>query len=167
MEFFLVLFILGLIEIIIVFFKYYYKGNKNYISNTNNNIYIKKKFMSDYERYFYNIFLELESEFNIRIQPQVNLATVVEKVGNYRYNAELFRNIDFGIFSNDYNTLILLVEIDDRTHNLKNRKIRDEKVNEIVKSAEIRLIRFHSNYDNKYEYVRNRIINEIKNIRDV
>ena len=120
--------------------------------------------MSDYENYFYKIFLDLDSEFNIKVQLQVNLATIVEKVGNYRYNSELFRNIDFGIFSNDYKTLFFLIEIDDRTHNLKSRKIRDEKVNEIVKNAGIRLIRFHSNYDNEYEYVRNRIINEIKNI---
>lgn len=42
MEFSLILIIFGLIEIIVVFLKYYYKGNNTYSNNINNNVYIRR-----------------------------------------------------------------------------------------------------------------------------
>lgn len=132
--------------------------------NKKENSYSKKSLMTKYERFFYDILIELKDELNIEIMPQVNLASIINKDNNNYYRNELFRNIDFGIFTKDYKELILLIEINDKTHNTKNRKSRDIKVDNIVKSAGVNLIKFYSNYPNKKDYVIDRIKNEIKNI---
>lgn len=134
-----------------------YKGKKV-------NIYSKKRLMTDYERYFYTVLKELEIELNIKIHPQINLASIVTKQTNNYYVNELFRNIDFAIFDADYDKLLLLIEINDSTHNSRKRIIRDKKVNLIVKNAGIRLIKFYSNYPNKKDYIKNRIKKEIANL---
>lgn len=77
-------------------------------------IYKLKPIMTNYEMKFYNILKELENEYIII--PQLNLASVVKKINNNRYYSELFRNIDFAIFSKNYTNLLLLIETDDKTH---------------------------------------------------
>ncbi|UKI26376.1 MAG: hypothetical protein L6V91_06120 [Bacilli bacterium] len=70
---------------------------------------------------FYNILKELED--NYTIVPQLNLAAVVKKINNNRYYSELFRNIDFCyFFTKDYQELLLLIELNDQSHNNYNRK---------------------------------------------
>ena len=138
--------------------------NKIKIENKLINNYYKKQLMTKYERYFYDILIELKSELNIEIMPQVNLASIINKEGNYKYRNELFRNIDFGIFSKDYKELLLLIEINDKTHNNYNRRKRDIKVDNIVDNAGIKLIKFYSNYPNNKDYVKNRVCDEINNI---
>lgn len=86
--------------------------------NRNNNVYTIKSLMTKYERYFYDILVELEDELNIKVMPQVNLASIINKEGNDKYRNELFRNIDFGIFSKDYKDILLLIEINDKTHKI-------------------------------------------------
>lgn len=165
MDFFIYLFYIFGIMFIVV--KVYKKLSEYIIRMLNNNndkkykTYVKKKLMTNYEKYFYDIFVELEKEYSIRIQPQVNLATVVRKVNNDSYYTDLFRNIDFGIFSNNYDDVLLLIEINDKTHNDSKRIKRDKKVKEIADEAGIKLISFYSNYPNTKEYVKNRIIKEL------
>ena len=136
--------------------------NKNKTKAVNNNIYTKKKLMTDYEKYFYNILKELETELNIKIHPQINLASIITKQTNNYYISELFRNIDFAIFDENYDELLLLIEINDSTHNSSKRISRDKKVDAIVKNAGIKLIKFYSNYSNKKDYVKERIKKELK-----
>ena len=162
----LVLIIIGTIGI--AFIIKYIKGiDIIYINSNNNsnnipqNIYYKKKLMTEYERKFYDILKELEKEYPLRIQPQVNLATIIKKNNNNKYINELFRNIDFGIFTENYEELLLLIEINDKTHEQKTRKTRDIKVKEIIEDANIKLITFHTKYPNEKNYVKNRIINEL------
>lgn len=134
--------------------------NKNKYNNYK--YYIPKKFMTNYEKYFFNILVELENEYFIRIQPQVNLATIVDiNTSGYKNINELFKNIDFAIFTKDYDNLLLLIEINDKTHNLPKRRKRDKKIKDIASEAGIKLITFYSNYPNNKEYVKNRIIKEL------
>lgn len=127
--------------------------------------YHQKELITNYEEYFYNILLELENELDIRIQAQVNLRTIIDKNSTnkykYKYAGELFRNIDFGIFTKDCKKVLLLIEINDKTHKFKKRKERDLKVDEICLKAGIKLIKFYSNYPNEKEYVKNRIKKEL------
>lgn len=74
------------------------------------------------------------------ILPQINLAAVIDKVGE-GYRTELFRNADFGVFDYNYRP-ILLIEINDNTHFRKDRIERDKKVNEICKKAKLPLVTF-------------------------
>ena len=122
-------------------------------------IYELKPIMSDYERKFYNILKELEN--NYIIVPQLNLASVIKKINNNRYYSELFRNIDFAIFSKDYSRLLLLIEINDKTHQKRNRRDRDLKVQKICNDVNVKLIKFYTNYPNDKEYVINRVKKEL------
>ena len=138
-------------------------------SNTNSSIYYQKKLMTDYEEYFYKILLELEEELNIRVQAQVNLRTIIDKQAKhaFTYSTELFRNIDFGIFTKDCKQILLLIEINDRSHNTTDRKIRDKKVVKICEEANVKLIKFYSKYPNEKSYVKSRIKKELLNNNNI
>lgn len=130
----------------------------NYTKNEET-IYTRKKLMTDYEYKFYNILKELQD--NYTIVPQLNLAAVVKKINNNRYYSELFRNIDFAIFTKDYQELLLLIELNDQTHNNYNRKDRDLKVKKKCNDIGVKLMTFYTKYPNEKAYVINRIKNEL------
>ena len=136
-------------------------------STTDNDIstslvnYVPKSFLSNNEYNFLTKFISLENELHIHIVPQVNLASIIKKVSDSRFNTELFRNIDFGIFSADYSKLLLLIELNDESHEKYNRKKRDIKVHDICNKAGIKLITFYTRYSNEKEYVKNRILKEL------
>ncbi len=117
--------------------------------------YTKKKLMTNYELNFYYKIKELENEY--MIVPQLNLATIIKKEGKFKYQSELYRNIDFAIFSKDYKEILLLIEINDSSHNAKKRKERDLKVKKLCNDIEIQLINFYTDYPNEKNYVINRI----------
>lgn len=128
--------------------------------NSDITIYKSKSIMSDYEFKFYKMLEELKEEYEII--PQINLASIVKKVNNNKYYSELFRNIDFAIFSKDYKELLLLIEINDKTHNKQKRKDRDLKVQKICNDINVKLIKFYTYYPNEKEYVINRIKKELE-----
>ena len=128
-------------------------------------IYQKRNFMTNYEYKFYQNIKELEDEY--QIVPQLNLAAVTKKINNNRYYSELFRNIDFAIFSKDYQELLLLIEINDQTHNNYNRRDRDMKVKKICNDIGVKLITFYTKYPNEKTYVINRIKNELDTNKDI
>ena len=140
------------------------ENTSNESSNTiskNNTAYVRKNFLTNNELSFLNKLKELEIENGLKIVPQVNLATVIKKISDIPYQNELFRNIDYGIFSNNYERLLLLIELNDSSHQNQNRQYRDKKVHEICEMAGIKLITFYTKYSNEKEYVKNRIRNEI------
>lgn len=122
--------------------------------------YEKKPIMSDYEIMFYNRMKDLETEYNI--VPQLVLSSVVDKKSKQKYRSELYRIIDFAIFSKDYSKLLLLIELNDNTHNQRKKKDRDLKVKKICNSAKIKLITFYTKYPNEKDYIINRIKKEIE-----
>lgn len=122
-------------------------------------IYEEKKFMTEYELDFYKKMQELNNEYNII--PQINLATIVQK-RNKGFINELFKNIDFAIFDKEFKKVLLLIELNDNTHNKINRKDRDLKVKKICNDSNIKLITFYTKYPNEKEYIINRIKEEIK-----
>ena len=85
----------------------------------------------------------------------MNLASVIQKE-SAKYRTELFRNIDFGIFSKDFE-LLLLIELNDKSHMQRNRKIRDNKIKNILKDCNIPFLTFYTSYSNEESYVVNRI----------
>ena len=125
--------------------------------------YHKKDFLSKNEYEFYLKLKPLESKY--KIVPQVNLASIIHKE-NSKYRTELFRNIDFAIFSYDYKELLLLVELNDRTHNNPDRRERDIKVKNICKDCGIEIVPFYTHYPNEEKYVIERIENEIKKVKE-
>ena len=115
--------------------------------------YRKRKFLTISEIDFYNTLTELNNEYIV--VPQVNLGTIVEKVDS-KYRSELFKNIDFGVFTPEFE-LLLLIELNDKTHRQKNRIERDKKLKEILNNCDIPLLTFYTDYPNEKNYVINRI----------
>lgn len=143
---------------------YIFRKNKNSkIKQNSKPTYQSKQLITEYEKYFYNILIENFSK-NYLIMPQVNLSTIINKNKDFptQYQNELNRNIDFGIFDKTTTKPLLLIEINDKTHNEPSRIARDKKVKEICQISKINLITFYSNYKNKKNYVISRIKNELK-----
>lgn len=132
-------------------------------TDENNKIsYKKKQYLSRTELKFFANIKELE-KYAV-IVPQVNLASVIQKTGEYKWQNELYRNIDFGIFDKNYN-LLLLIELNDSTHAQPNRKRRDARVKDICDKAGVKLMTFYTNKPNEKGYVLSRISEAIKNQR--
>ncbi len=97
------------------------------------------------------------------VQPQVNLASIIRKNGEHRFQNELYRNIDACVFDMTYKP-ILLIEINDNTHNERNRRERDEKIKNICEDAGIQLITLWTNYGVDEDYIYRRINSAIQNV---
>ena len=125
--------------------------------------YHSKELITKYEKYFFDIIYQ-EFSNNYFVMPQVNLATIIDKIKDFpnQYQNELNRNIDIGIFDKENMTPLLLIEINDKTHNQHSRIERDKKVKQICQIAQIPLITFYSDKPNKKDYIIDRIKNSIK-----
>lgn len=95
--------------------------------------------LTELEKRYYREFCEIFGDRFI-VLPQINLATVIDKVSP-GFRTELFRNVDFGVFDHNL-TPILLIEINDPSHNRDDRIARDENVKKICKKAGLPLITF-------------------------
>jgi very-short-patch-repair endonuclease len=127
--------------------------------------YEKKKIMTDNELYFYNT-IQIILEDKYILWPQINLASVIKKKSIhdfYNRQNELYRNIDFGIFSKDTFELLLLIEINDNYHNIPKVRRRDHKVNRICEKAGYEIITFWTNQPNMPEYIENKIFEKLNN----
>ncbi len=127
--------------------------------------YSKKPLMTMSEISFYHKLMEIEKLGNYKVVPQVNLASIIHKDSEYKFRSELFRNIDFGIFNEQFE-ILLLIELNDSSHNTKERKKRDKKVQKICKDSNIKLIRFYTSYPNEKDYVIKRVLTELKTQND-
>lgn len=134
--------------------------NQNKKTNSGS-IYKPKSLLTPTEYQFYQKISCLENSY--KIVPQVNLAAIINKEES-KYHSELFRNVDFGIFTKDFK-LLLLIELNDSTHNKINRKDRDLKVQKILNDCNIELIKFYTCYPNEQHYVLNRINKELEKIK--
>ena len=112
----------------------------------------KSAFMTDCEKEFFVAFTEIVGDKYI-IQPQINLASIVNKDTYSKYRNELFRNIDFGVFDKDYK-LRFLIEINDKTHEQKDRQERDKNVKNICNEAGIPLVTFWTKYGVNKSYIK-------------
>lgn len=100
------------------------------------------------------------SSCGFTVVPQINLASVINKTSNGRWHNELFHNIDFGIFDEGFN-ILLLVELNDSSHNRPDRIERDFKVRDIAAAASIPFITFYTNKTKGF-YVINSILDKLR-----
>ena len=149
-----------MLQAIISFIKSLFGGNKKTTKESikqksPTKIYKPKKLLTATELKFYNAIKNAINDSYILL-PQINLASIIERKDEHKYQSELYRNIDFAIFDNTY-APILLIEINDKTHNEKKRVARDIKVKEICQSAGLPLITFWTNYGVNQDYINKRI----------
>ncbi len=162
-------FLSSIIWIVIIYLIKSWKPKKNSTSPLTSQIvepikneYLRKNIMTANEFAFFKKIQELETKYIII--PQVNLAAIIDKTGS-KYHNELFKNIDFGIFSKEYE-LLLLIELNDASHNQIKRRDRDLKVKKILNECNIPMLTFYTFYPNEKNYVLNRIIKCLDNLDD-
>ncbi|MBR7141629.1 MAG: DUF2726 domain-containing protein [Clostridia bacterium] len=98
----------------------------------------KDTLMSVPERALYYQLLDVVgAEFDVF--PQLALVTLVDKV-DASYRNELFRVVDFALFDKRNNRPLLVIELNDASHNRDDRKLRDEKVKCILRRAGLKLL---------------------------
>lgn len=153
------LFICGILAIFDFIFSLWKKFKNNSSSKESNYYFTCKNFLTNSEFSFYKKMLPLQEKGYIII-PQLNLASIIEK-HNSNFRNELFRNIDFAIFDQNFN-LLLLIELNDSSHQRSDRKNRDLKVKKILNDCHIKLLTFYTTYPNETTYVVNRILNAIE-----
>lgn len=90
------------------------------------------------------------------LQPQVCLASIIQKNYDNKYINELFRIIDFGVFD-QYRKIVCLIEINDITHARQDRADRDKKVKELCRTAGIPLITFWTHNGINETYIQQRL----------
>lgn len=110
---------------------------------------------------FYNKLIKIEEIGDYKVIPQLNLALIIKKEATNKFQNELYKNIDFAIFNKTLTNLIILIELNDSTHQQYKRKYRDIKVKKICDKANIKLITFYTKYDNKEDYIINRILDNV------
>lgn len=137
-------------------------SNSKKIFNKQSKYHLKTKTITDNEQYFLEIVKKHFSK-QYEIRPQVPLSSIIEKNKNFsrEYQNELNRIIDIGIFHKETTAPLLLIEINDSTHEQKHRKARDYKVKQICTDAQISLITFWLKYSNTEQYIVERISNEL------
>lgn len=114
-----------------------------------------------------NFFKELQKlieSMDLTLLTQVSLYSLVE-TKNKTYNYEEFnkirsKTIDFVIADKKSCRARLCIELDDSTHDSKKRKERDEFINELFKTLEMKLLRIKvsDNYDENLELIKQTII---------
>ncbi len=72
---------------------------------------------------------------------QSNLATFIERTDGAKFQNELYRNVDFLVTDTNFAPLIV-IEINDKTHESNSRRERDEKVSKICQEAGVPILTF-------------------------
>lgn len=113
--------------------------------------YQKKSYlMTNAERNFFKVLHEAVGE-KYYIVPQVPLSNIVEvqypHKREYKYRNKINRRyLDFVLFDREYFTPQIVIELDDKTHELPDRIIRDSFVDKVLKTAGIRIEHIKNNH---------------------
>lgn len=126
-----------------------------FMTEIDGHTYSSKRYESVCEKDFYKRILRVLSR-DYHLIAQVCLASIIDKVksdgSDADHRGELFRIIDFGIFDDNYD-IKLLIEINDKTHDLPKTQLRDRKVQTILDKAGIKLIKFNPKDRYKQDYL--------------
>lgn len=111
----------------------------------------------------YNFLLTLRqiSPNKYEVLPQVALVSVIDKKTNTLYRNELFRICDYCFVDRDTFEPLLLVELNDSSHNREDRRLRDEKVAAICEDAGLPLVTFRTDGDLGYAAVKKAVMKAI------
>lgn len=139
------------------------KDNAKDIYNTNNEInrdyirkenfpYRKKYLLTKNELEFYKCLKIIADELNLCVLSKIRLADLIEIYG-HKNNSEYFKyfgkikakHIDFALAKKENLEIILLIELDDFSHNRQDRKLRDEFIDKICKQCNYKILHTQDN----------------------
>ena len=140
------------------FSNYINEQNKQYKTISNN--YIKSNLLTDYETNLYKKLDDICTKNNWRITTKTRLADLIKSsTNNYNEFDKISRkHIDFCICEPETLSPLLLIELDDSTHNKENRRARDDFVNQSVVQAGYKILHVR-NINEELEQKINEIIN--------
>lgn len=122
--------------------------------------YNKKDYvMTQTELIFYRNLKSITDKLDLAIFPQVNLERIINVKDNNSKDRNRIksRSIDYTIVNNKNCKIICCIELDDYTHNYKNRVQRDTFINELFDKIGIKLHRIKVNNYYNLEELENKI----------
>ncbi len=126
-----------------------------------NSKYVKKGALVSRPEYEFLQTLRQIQPDKYEVVPQVALVNVIDKKTNTSYRGELFRVCDYCFVDRDTFEPLLLVELNDSSHNRSDRKERDAKVAAIAGDAGLPLVTFWMNGDLSYNNVKKTVLRNI------
>lgn len=158
------MFIFLILVILFFIFNYIIKIFKIKKTNTFtiNNYYAKTNPMTETEKNFLGYLKPFTDKYNLIVLPQVQLQSIFKVYNNKdisSFNKIKAKSIDFAIVNNKYDYK-LFIELDDYSHNQKNRIKRDLFVNNLFNSYNLKLIRVKVQKNYNLEQIEN-ILKEV------
>lgn len=108
--------------------------------------YKRKKLLTENEKRYYNVLAPYAEKKNLQILSKIRLADLIEPKTNNTYKENILfskikaKHIDFALCNkNDLNP-ILLIEVDDKSHNIPERKERDKFIDNALRGAGYKII---------------------------
>lgn len=120
----------------------------------------KRTYVSRAEYNFLLLLREIAPE-KYEVVPQVPLAAVIDKKTQNAYRNELFRIVDYLFVDKTSYEPLLLVELNDASHNKADRMERDRKVADICERAGMPLIAFTTAESKDARLVRKTVLKNI------
>ena len=100
----------------------------------------KRSLMSPPELRLYRTLCALTDHRRVIVLPQMALAGIVDKISGGGFRNELFRIVDFCIADSLTFEPLLVIELNDASHEREERKLRDDKVSAICDDAGLPLL---------------------------
>ena len=123
--------------------------NNDYVNvNTNKKYwyYSKKQLLTNHEKYYYNALIGYANKYNFHLLAKVRLADLIEAdERNYSNKQFAFykiqaKHIDFALCDKSNLEPVLIIEIDDNTHNDAERIKRDNFVDEVLNKTGYKIV---------------------------
>ncbi|MCH5161942.1 MAG: DUF2726 domain-containing protein [Clostridiales bacterium] len=152
-EYFWVMTILSVAFMVLSMFCLFYKPKEKEKAKLNSRYAKKARLISEAEYEFLQMLKQISPD-KYEVVPQVALASVIDKKTNTAYRNELFRVCDYCFVDRDTYEPLLLVELNDSSHNRSDRRARDEKVAAICADAKLPLVTFWMNCDLNFKTVK-------------
>lgn len=125
--------------------------------------YRKKYLLTKNELDFYNSLKIIANELDLCILSKIRLADLIEIYGckdnseYYKYFGKIkAKHIDFALANKENLNVVLLIEVDDLTHNREDRKLRDIFIDEVCKKCNYKILHIQ-NKELLREKIRNKI----------
>lgn len=157
----------------------YYLNNTNKVINNNNNVideqkntnnydiktqYKKRKFLTDNEKRYYNYLSNYAEKRNFQIISKIRLADLIEVDEKYStrnidkkisFSKISSKHIDFALCNKQDLEPLLLIEIDDNSHNRPDRIERDKFIDKSLRTAGYKIIHINNidNLEKQLDYV--------------
>ncbi len=122
--------------------------------------------MSRAEHIFFDILVEvLGGQYHVF--PQIHLDEIIypksysgKRIFSFRHINQ--KSVDFVVCDKAYIKPLLAIELDDRTHEIENRKRRDEEVERILNGAGLPLLRVINNSNFNKEEIKRLVLEKLK-----